>query len=126
MQKAIPSLVELDAKSSPDEGSLEIANLEERVARFLDTQLDTLYGTSFTKVVEHEVREKLQADLFAALRETPQTAMELLRQMFNGDETLGQVVKSLLERLRGLDESPEKEVLTSLLLNVAVLLRRII
>jgi hypothetical protein len=100
-----------DRASQPGPGEKEVREREERVARFLDAQLDSICGTQFSAVVEHEFKAAMEARLYEAMKKDPSRAVGVLERMLRSEYAVELFFEMLKGRLQETDFGPEGEEL---------------
>lgn len=68
--------------------------------------VDSVFGRSFTLVLDNVFMGRLGARLFESARDRPGEAYALLRELFKGDRPVGIILSSILEAVDDSDASP--------------------
>ena len=103
------------------EGKLQSGNnkcAEVHKPTVLDNLLDSVFGRSFTSVLEFESMNTLGTDLQCAMRTNPLSAYNLLRRVFLFEEAVDAVLANVSGRMARLEDCPEHNDLRVLLLSV--------
>lgn len=84
----------------------------------LDSMLDSVFGTSFSSVIEFESKRALGTNLQCAMDRDPSRAYRLLRSVFVFEEAVDLILANVLGKVARVSTSQEHRDLRALLVRV--------